>query len=121
MSLANSSAMLSSGSPLHGKKVSVSRSGIAGWRLTCEWEVVIDDFLAKHLSGIIYIIGLSAGLGTTFSLALLSDLLGLATFHLYVFYVMSTAVFSFHVKAMGSLYNLFRGIYLALTAVSRWI
>ena len=42
-------------------------------------------------------------------LALCSDLLSLSTLHLYIFYSMSTTVFSFHTSAMGSLFNIFRG------------
>ena len=41
----------------------------------------------------------------------MSDLLALATFHLYAFYTIATAAFRFHTQAMRSLFHIFRGEY----------
>jgi len=70
---------------------------------------MLDRAIIPYLPSIIYLVGLSAALGTTMSLSLASDLLAIATLHLYAFYFMATAISSFHTRAMGSLYNIFRG------------
>lgn len=72
-------------------------------------SVVMDSVLLPNLPSIIYMLGISATVGTTMSLAIASDILSLATFHLYIFYSMSTAVFAFHISALNSLFNIFRG------------
>lgn len=64
-----------------------------------------------QLPDIIYFIGLLASLGTTFAISMTADLLALVTLHVYAFYVMATAVFSFHTQAMGSLFRIFRGTF----------
>lgn len=108
-SWASSFAMHSSGSRLCGKKVSLVHVRTSKYAKSLSSLVIIDQLVAPHLSSIIYFVGLSAALGTTLSLSLASDLLALVTLHLYAFYFMATAVFSFHVRAMGSLFNIFRG------------
>ena len=70
---------------------------------------MLEDFLFPHLPLVIRVVALSATLGATMSLSVASDLLALATLHLYCFYVMATAVFAFHTRALGSLFNIFRG------------
>lgn len=38
-----------------------------------------------------------------------SDLLSLLTLHLFVFYLMATSIFSWHLSMLGALFNIFRG------------
>lgn len=38
-----------------------------------------------------------------------SDLLSLLTLHIFVFYLMATSVFSWHLSMLGALFNIFRG------------
>jgi phosphatidylinositol glycan class Q protein len=103
--------MLSFGSPLLGMEVSTSTSPplLSNPTDNIPISVVLDRILLPNLPAIIYLIGLSAATGTTMSLALCSDLLSLSTLHLYLFYSMATAVFSFHTSAMDALFNIFRG------------
>jgi phosphatidylinositol glycan class Q protein len=65
---------------------------------------------APYFPSIIYFIGTSGRLGLTMVLSLLSDLLGILTFHLYICYLIGTAIFSVQLTTAGSLYNLFRGM-----------
>jgi hypothetical protein len=62
-----------------------------------------------QLADIIYLIGLSGYLGATMVLSLASDFLSLATVHIYVFYLMATRIFSWHLGIIYSLFNIFRG------------
>lgn len=61
----------------------------------------------------IYVLGLSSWLGTTMFLSCASDLLSLLTFHIYLFYLLATAVFSWHLSMLGALFNIFRGTFLS--------
>lgn len=70
---------------------------------------VLEGLFFLHLPLVIRLVALSATLGATMSLSVASDLLALATLHLYCFYIMATAVFAFHIRALGSLFNIFRG------------
>jgi phosphatidylinositol glycan class Q protein len=38
-----------------------------------------------------------------------SDLLSLLTLHLFLFYILATSLFSWHLSMLGALFNLFRG------------
>lgn len=86
---------------------SVSRIHRALLLMTC--AVVLDRVVLPNLSAILYFIGMSSSIGTTFGVAMMADLLSLTTIHLYAYYIMITAVFRFHSGAIGSLYNIFRG------------
>lgn len=79
-------------------------------RLRRLFPVFIDIILSRYLSQSIVLISYASVLGATFGLSLLSDLLALCTMHLYAFYAMATAIFRFHTRAMGSLFNVFRGV-----------
>lgn len=70
---------------------------------------ILDGLLVQSLPAILRLIGFSAMFGTTMALSVMSDLLALATFHLYAFYTMATAAFRFHTQAMRSLFHIFRG------------
>lgn len=77
---------------------------------TNAWEIsILDRILFPSLPFIIRLISTSAMLGTTMAVSMACDLLSLATLHLYAFYVMSTAIFGFHIKTMASLFRTFRG------------
>lgn len=53
--------------------------------------------------------GLSACLGLTFALSLLSDTLALLTFHIYCFYVYGARLYCLKVYGLSALWRLFRG------------
>lgn len=47
----------------------------------------------------------------TMILSLLSDLLSVLTIHLYICYLLATTIFSQQLSMLGSLWNLFRGMF----------
>lgn len=65
--------------------------------------------ILPHLPKVIYILGLSGLLGTTMFFSLASDLLSLLTAHIFVFYLMATSLFRWHLTMLGALFNIFRG------------
>lgn len=71
----------------------------------------ILEFVEPHLPAVIYFIGLVGWSGLTMSLSLVSDLLSFLTLHLYLCYLIATAIFSNQLSTAGSLWNLFRGEY----------
>lgn len=75
--------------------------------------------VAPYFPAIIYFIGLSGWAGLTMSMSLVSDLLSLLTVHLYVCYLLATAVFANQLRTAGSLWNLFRGTCPGLHSVQR--
>lgn len=62
-----------------------------------------------HLPTIVYLLGLSGLLGSTMFFSLASDLLALLTFHVFVFYLMVTSLFRWHLSMLHALFNIFRG------------
>ncbi|KAF5338829.1 hypothetical protein D9758_012080 [Tetrapyrgos nigripes] len=67
-----------------------------------------------YLPAVIYVFGFFSSLGgviggMTMSISLFSDLLSLATVHIYVCYVIANAVYARILIMVGSLWNLFRG------------
>jgi hypothetical protein len=72
---------------------------------------LIDIFIPvlPYLPSLVYALGLSGLLGTTMFLSLAADLLSLLTLHIYIFYLMATFVFSWHLSMLGALFNIFRG------------
>lgn len=75
------------------------------------WQVwiVVLDCVAPHLPTAVYTIGATGPVGMTMILSLLSDLLSLVTAHLYLSYLMVTAIFRHQLSMAASLFNLFRG------------
>ncbi|TDL29344.1 Gpi1-domain-containing protein [Rickenella mellea] len=69
----------------------------------------VIDHLAHHLPTVVFIIGAAGPLGLTMILSLLSDLLSLITFHLYLSYLLATTIFRHQLVTARSLFNLFRG------------
>ncbi|XP_024128311.1 phosphatidylinositol N-acetylglucosaminyltransferase subunit Q [Oryzias melastigma] len=65
--------------------------------------------LAPFVEQILWYGGLSAGLGLTFALSLLSDMVALLTFHIYCFYVYGARLYCMKIYGLSSLWRLFRG------------
>ncbi|KAM9746248.1 LOW QUALITY PROTEIN: phosphatidylinositol N-acetylglucosaminyltransferase subunit Q [Menidia menidia] len=65
--------------------------------------------LAPFVESILWYGGLSACLGLTFALSLLSDMVVLLTFHIYCFYVYGARLYCLKVYGLSSLWRLFRG------------
>ncbi|ORY41449.1 N-acetylglucosaminyl transferase component-domain-containing protein [Leucosporidium creatinivorum] len=73
------------------------------------WEELIFAPLLPFLPTMVYLLGLSGLLGTTMFFSFASDLLALLTFHIFVFYLMATSIFRWHLSMLGALFNIFRG------------
>ena len=67
------------------------------------------SLLAPHFPVILRVIGNMGRFGMTMILSLLSDLLSVLTAHLYLSYLIATAMFSRQLSIAHSLWNLFRG------------
>ncbi|XP_068434244.1 phosphatidylinositol N-acetylglucosaminyltransferase subunit Q [Clinocottus analis] len=65
--------------------------------------------LAPCVEAILWYGGLSACLGLTFALSLLSDMVALLTFHIYCFYVYGARLYCLKLYGLSSLWRLFRG------------
>uniref|UniRef100_A0A1A7Z1L2 Phosphatidylinositol glycan, class Q n=1 Tax=Iconisemion striatum TaxID=60296 RepID=A0A1A7Z1L2_9TELE len=65
--------------------------------------------MAPFIEGILWYGGLSACLGLTFALSLLSDMVALFTFHIYCFYVYGARLYCLKIYGLSSLWRLFRG------------
>ncbi|XP_068192165.1 phosphatidylinositol N-acetylglucosaminyltransferase subunit Q [Antennarius striatus] len=65
--------------------------------------------LSPFIERILWYGGLSACLGLTFALSLLSDMIALLTFHIYCFYVYGARLYCLKVYGLSSLWRLFRG------------
>uniref|UniRef100_A0A3Q3XP98 Uncharacterized protein n=1 Tax=Mola mola TaxID=94237 RepID=A0A3Q3XP98_MOLML len=65
--------------------------------------------MSPFIEGILWYGGLSAGLGLTFALSLLSDMVALLTFHIYCFYVYGARLYCLMIYGLSSLWRLFRG------------
>lgn len=80
--------------------------------LTCCPESLL--LASPYLPRILYLIGITSsfGGGLTLAVSLISDLFALLTLHLYVCYIISNAVYARVLSTGGSLFNLFRGMYL---------
>ncbi|KAL8281022.1 hypothetical protein RQP46_006701 [Phenoliferia psychrophenolica] len=73
------------------------------------WEDLIFTPLRASLPHMVYAVGLSGLLGTTMLLSAASDLLALLTLHVFVFYLLVTSLFRWHLSMLGALFNIFRG------------
>ncbi|KAL0992583.1 hypothetical protein UPYG_G00095320 [Umbra pygmaea] len=65
--------------------------------------------MSPFIEMILWYVGLSACLGLTFALSLLSDITALLTFHIYCFYVYGARLYCLKVYGLTSLWRLFRG------------
>lgn len=65
--------------------------------------------MSPFIEGILWYGGLSACLGLSFALSLLSDMVALLTFHIYCFYVYGARLYCLKVYGLSSLWRLFRG------------
>ncbi|XP_019745424.1 phosphatidylinositol N-acetylglucosaminyltransferase subunit Q isoform X1 [Hippocampus comes] len=65
--------------------------------------------LSPFMESILWYGGLSACLGLTFALSLLSDMVALLTFHIYCFYVYGARLYCLKIYGLSSLWRLFRG------------
>lgn len=65
--------------------------------------------MSPFVEGILWYGGLSACLGLTFALSLLSDMVALLTFHIYCFYVYGARLYCLKIYGLSSLWRLFRG------------
>ncbi|XP_062388663.1 phosphatidylinositol N-acetylglucosaminyltransferase subunit Q [Sardina pilchardus] len=65
--------------------------------------------MSPFIEMILWYVGLSACLGLTFALSVLSDIVALLTFHIYCFYVYGARLYCLKVYGLSSLWRLFRG------------
>ncbi|KAF7698471.1 hypothetical protein HF521_004981 [Silurus meridionalis] len=65
--------------------------------------------MSPFIEMILWYVGLSACLGLTFALSVLSDIVALLTFHIYCFYVYGARLYCLKIYGLSSLWRLFRG------------
>ncbi|XP_023413353.2 phosphatidylinositol N-acetylglucosaminyltransferase subunit Q isoform X2 [Loxodonta africana] len=65
--------------------------------------------MSPFIECILWHVGLSACLGLTVALSLLSDIIALLTFHIYCFYVYGARLYCLKIYGLSSLWRLFRG------------
>ncbi|XP_006873896.1 PREDICTED: phosphatidylinositol N-acetylglucosaminyltransferase subunit Q [Chrysochloris asiatica] len=65
--------------------------------------------MSPFIERILWHVGLSACLGLTVALSLLSDIIALLTFHIYCFYVYGARLYYLKIYGLSSLWRLFRG------------
>ncbi|XP_075035480.1 phosphatidylinositol N-acetylglucosaminyltransferase subunit Q [Mixophyes fleayi] len=65
--------------------------------------------MSPFIEVILWYIGLSACLGLSVALAILSDIIALLTFHIYCFYVYGARLYCLKMHGLSSLWRLFRG------------
>ncbi|KAK2508958.1 hypothetical protein MC885_018443, partial [Smutsia gigantea] len=65
--------------------------------------------MSPFIERILWHVGLSACLGLTVALSILSDIIALLTFHIYCFYVYGARLYCLKVCGLSSLWRLFRG------------
>lgn len=65
--------------------------------------------MSPFIEMILWYVGLSACLGLTFALSVLSDIVALLTFHIYCFYVYGARLYYLKIYGLSSLWRLFRG------------
>ncbi|XP_053706695.1 phosphatidylinositol N-acetylglucosaminyltransferase subunit Q [Synchiropus splendidus] len=95
----------------------------AGLKMNRALDLVLGRFFLYHIhlwisyitmmtpfmESLLWYGGLSACLGLTFALSLLSDLVTLFTLHIYCFYVYGARLYCLKVYSLSSLWRLFRG------------
>ncbi|XP_026063923.1 phosphatidylinositol N-acetylglucosaminyltransferase subunit Q-like [Carassius auratus] len=65
--------------------------------------------MSPFIERILWYVGLSACLGLTFALSVLSDIVALLTFHIYCFYVYGARLYCLKIYGLSALWRLFRG------------
>ncbi|XP_051569822.1 phosphatidylinositol N-acetylglucosaminyltransferase subunit Q-like [Myxocyprinus asiaticus] len=65
--------------------------------------------MSPFIERILWYVGLSACLGLTFALSIVSDIVALLTFHIYCFYVYGARLYCLKICGLSSLWRLFRG------------
>ncbi|XP_075686609.1 phosphatidylinositol N-acetylglucosaminyltransferase subunit Q [Rhinoderma darwinii] len=65
--------------------------------------------MSPFIEVILWYIGLSACLGLSVALSILSDIIALLTFHIYCFYVYGARLYCLKMHGLSSLWRLFRG------------
>uniref|UniRef100_A0A8D0G7G6 Phosphatidylinositol glycan anchor biosynthesis class Q n=1 Tax=Sphenodon punctatus TaxID=8508 RepID=A0A8D0G7G6_SPHPU len=65
--------------------------------------------MSPFIEMILWYVGLSACLGLTMALSILSDIIALLTFHIYCFYVYGARLYCLKIYGLSSLWRLFRG------------
>uniref|UniRef100_K7FZH0 Phosphatidylinositol glycan anchor biosynthesis class Q n=1 Tax=Pelodiscus sinensis TaxID=13735 RepID=K7FZH0_PELSI len=65
--------------------------------------------MSPFIERILWYVGLSACLGLTVMLSILSDIIALLTFHIYCFYVYGARLYCLKIYGLSSLWRLFRG------------
>ncbi|XP_028710442.1 phosphatidylinositol N-acetylglucosaminyltransferase subunit Q isoform X2 [Peromyscus leucopus] len=65
--------------------------------------------MSPFIEHILWHVGLSACLGLTVALSILSDIIALLTFHIYCFYVYGARLYCLKIYGLSSLWRLFRG------------
>ncbi|KFP27010.1 Phosphatidylinositol N-acetylglucosaminyltransferase subunit Q [Colius striatus] len=65
--------------------------------------------MSPFIEMILWYVGLSACLGLTVALCILSDVIALLTFHIYCFYVYGARLYCLKIYGLSSLWRLFRG------------
>ncbi|KAI6076769.1 Phosphatidylinositol N-acetylglucosaminyltransferase subunit Q isoform X1 [Aix galericulata] len=65
--------------------------------------------MSPFIEMILWYVGLSACLGLTVALCILSDIVALLTFHIYCFYVYGARLYCLKIYGLSSLWRLFRG------------
>ncbi|XP_006914081.1 phosphatidylinositol N-acetylglucosaminyltransferase subunit Q [Pteropus alecto] len=65
--------------------------------------------MSPFIERILWHVGLSACLGLTIALSILSDIIALLTFHIYCFYVYGARLYCLKIYGLSSLWRLFRG------------
>ncbi|XP_023677835.1 phosphatidylinositol N-acetylglucosaminyltransferase subunit Q isoform X2 [Paramormyrops kingsleyae] len=65
--------------------------------------------LSPFIEMILWYLGLTACLGLTFALSVLSDIVALLTFHIYCFYVYGARLYCLKIYGLSALWRLFRG------------
>ncbi|XP_053370145.1 phosphatidylinositol N-acetylglucosaminyltransferase subunit Q [Clarias gariepinus] len=65
--------------------------------------------MSPFIEMILWYVGLSACLGLTFALSVLSDIVAFLTFHIYCFYVYGARLYFLKIYGLSSLWRLFRG------------
>jgi phosphatidylinositol glycan class Q protein len=68
-----------------------------------------SSYLIPYLPNLFLMTGLLGGIGSTFIMSMLSDLLSLFTLHLQLFYIISAKIFHWIVQILDSTFHLFRG------------
>ncbi|XP_015272055.1 PREDICTED: phosphatidylinositol N-acetylglucosaminyltransferase subunit Q, partial [Gekko japonicus] len=67
------------------------------------------QLMSPFIEMILWYVGLSACLGLTVALSILSDIIALLTFHIYCFYVYGARLYCMKIYGLSSLWRLFRG------------